>query len=438
MESFGEAPSLNLIEARTITYPHDKKIFVTSTPTVASTSVIEAEFLKGSQHRYYVTCPACQEKQILEFKQVRWPDDCKDKDGCYDLDRVEREAKYHCCKCNAAWTESDKIGLVRNGEWIATNNKAPSEIISCHISALYSFSVTWGALAKVFLLAKDDAGKLHDFYNSYLGECFEQQAVSIKENDIDELIKVSPDYQKRELIKKPALILMGADVQQTMLYYAACAFYSDGSSSLVDYGSASTFDDLFLISQTQYLCKEDNQFYAMFKGVIDLGYAERKIETLDYCLATGLKFIPIYGRNQRQGLLSPVRETTTPYKGMNIPTLHIDDGIWKNHLFIRLIQQREGRFYLPQYAKLDLMLRQHLTAERLVERNINGKKSLEWVLRSRENHIADCLKYIHAYASGFQQAIQQQRTIELQQLAAAKAQPVNVLGDYLPDAVVWD
>ena len=95
LESFGEAPSLNLIEARTITFPNDKKIFVVSTPTVASTSVIESEYLKGSQHKFFITCKHCQAKQVLDFKNIQWPSDCKDKEGVYDLDRVEKIGRAH-------------------------------------------------------------------------------------------------------------------------------------------------------------------------------------------------------------------------------------------------------------------------------------------------------------------------------------------------------
>ena len=150
LASFGEAPALSLIEARTISFPNDKKIFVTSTPTIASTSVIQAEYLKGTQHLYYVTCPHCQQQQTLDFfKGVKWPD-TKDAEGMYDLNRVEAEAYYECANasCKARWTEADKIALVRGGVWQQTNPKAPADHISCHISALYSFSTTWGALAQ--------------------------------------------------------------------------------------------------------------------------------------------------------------------------------------------------------------------------------------------------------------------------------------------------
>jgi hypothetical protein len=150
-----------------------------------------------------------------------------------------------------------------------------------------------------------------------------------------------------------------------------------------------------------------------------------------------LRFYPVKGSSQAQGLLALTREGRIDYKGVQIPLLHINDPEWKNVLFIKLIQQRQGKLYLPQNAKYDKVLREHLTSERLVERVKEGKRILEWVCRTQNNHISDCMKYAIAYKSLFEQYLQQPQQ-------TAKAQPIPVTEvnaaeqPYYPAAVGWD
>ena len=353
---------------------------------------------------------------MLEFKRVKWPDTCKDENGEWDLDRVEREACYECANdaCKAHLTEQDKIGMVRGGEWLDTNPKPfPAEIRSYHISALYSFNISFGALAKQFLLAENDRGKLRNFYNSYLGECFEDFSVTLKTSHIVDLVNASPAYSKGELIKKPVLILTGADVQQTHLWFATVAFYYDGTSSLLDYGPVQTFEQLLEQSnKVYYICNAANppDPYLVKKGVVDVGYAERKQETLDFCLASGNKFFPIQGRSRGQNLQADISRVTVPHKGTNLPGFLINDETWKAQLLITCIQQRAGKFYLPAEAKADNTLITHLTAERLAETKDGGQ---EWKVTHKDNHIADCIKYVLAFKTMFEpqikQAIEQER-----------------------------
>ena len=86
--SQGEAPALELAEDRTISFPNDRKFIVLSTPTVKKSSVVESQYLLGSQSKYFVACPHCHREQVLEFKRIKWPSDCKDANGERDLDRV--------------------------------------------------------------------------------------------------------------------------------------------------------------------------------------------------------------------------------------------------------------------------------------------------------------------------------------------------------------
>jgi len=392
----GEAPALELAEDRTISFPNDKKILILSTPTSETTSIVQSQYLLGSQSKYFVPCPYCQHEQTLIFDQIKWDKDaCKLEDETYDIDKVESATYYECISCNAHLSEQDKIGMVRSGIWKDTNPKSfPSEIRSYHISALYSFNVKWGGLAKMFLLSKDDVGKLRNFYNSFLGECFEQRAATIKRDDIDGIISASPAYAKGELLSKPEVLILGADTQGSSLWYAVQAVYADGTSSLVDWGEAATFDDLKLIFKNTYPVKGTANSYGIHKALIDMG-GDRTEEVKAFCVSTGFNFLPIVGRNQSQGLLAPLRETTFPHKQYRIPGLIINDKTFKDILYLGIIKERSGKLFLPQNCDDEIKIQ--LSGEQLVEKkNARGKLETFWK-SARRNHLGDCCKYLEAF-----------------------------------------
>ena len=257
----------------------------------------------------------------------------------------------------------------------------------------------------------------------------EIQATSIKENDLDELIRLSPDYNKGELHKEPVYVVMGVDVQHDRLFYATAAFFLDGSTSLIDYGEAFTFAELDSICQKQYLVKDTGKYVGYTFGVIDYGYAARKEETLDFCIQSGFKFKPVLGRAGAQ-IKGTIQAMTIQHKGYPVHGFLLNDATFKNTLFIRLIKERAAKLYLPQNAKYDKMLREHLTSEHLVERIKEGKKVLEWVLRTKQNHISDCLKYIIAAKTLVEPVLQQMRQPAPAQVATASTEQPEPERDY--------
>lgn len=394
-ESIGEAPALELAEDRTISFPNDKKIIVLSTPTTENTSVVHSQYLLGSQSKYFVQCPHCQHEQTLRFEQLKW-ESAKLENGTYDIDKVEQSTRYECEGCQALLTEQDKVGMVRNGIWRDTNpNPFPVETRSYHISALYSFNITWGGMAKIFLLSKDDVGKLRNFYNSYLGECFQQRATTLKTANIDILIAESPKYNKGELLSKPQVILMAADTQGDKFYFVTEAVFRDGSSHVIDWGEIASFEDLLLTYQRQYPIRGTSDLQGVYRSLIDAG-GNRTAQVYEFCRKTGFRFLPCVGRDERQGLFAPVRETTTFFKGANIPLILIGDKYFKDQLYLTGIRERSLRLYLPQDTDDELKIQ--LTSEHLVEKKTkSGKLETFWQCTNRRNHMGDCAKYLEAF-----------------------------------------
>ena len=69
-----EGDPINLAKRRTTTY-WQKKILLTSTPTIRGASRIESAFEKSDQRFFNINCHKCNEPQILKWSQVRWEKD---------------------------------------------------------------------------------------------------------------------------------------------------------------------------------------------------------------------------------------------------------------------------------------------------------------------------------------------------------------------------
>ena len=400
-ESNREAPADQLAEARTKSYEDIRKVFTISTPTIENGAIWQ-RYLSGTQEKYYVPCPHCGFKQELHFfyKEgeknggVWWPNDCRREDGSYDLDRVERETRYRCARCDGAIHNDQKHAINLAGEWVKTNPNAPSSHRSFHISALYSPFETWGGVARVYLQSKGSAGRLHDFWNNYLGLPWVRQATIVKHSAIREIVEISPDYRRGELPIKPIAISMTVDVQQENFWWVIRAWERTGVSYLIDYGAAISYEDLGEIVSTKY--EFDGQVYGIYKALIDSGYAaSHRKGVYDWCLASCGKFVPTKGASKRQGLRSSFRISAVEHKrDRNREILNLytyDDDIFKEELYRNRIKERSGKaWYLPIDITNEYI--EQLTAERLVERNL-PRGGIEFVWEtSRNNHLGDCEK----------------------------------------------
>lgn len=241
-----EAGALELARVRLATFWNSKEI-LTSTPTTR-TGKIWQEYLLGDQRRYFVPCPLCQHKQALVWTGkdcgVKWPEDERTKSGdSWNLDAVERLAYYQCESCHGKIEQTQKRKMVLEGEWIATNLNAASDIHSYHINALVSpfAKHDWGKLAARFLQAKATLGGLQDFCNSVLAEPWEER---IEAADYSHIAQRKGRYQIGEPWPLEKRRFLTADVQADILYWTCRAWGLGGVSRLIEYGRCFDFDNL--------------------------------------------------------------------------------------------------------------------------------------------------------------------------------------------------
>lgn len=394
-----EAPSLDIVEACTLSYAHARKILRISTPTVP-TGAVWQYYLRGSQHKYHVPCPHCDHRFEMLFEQLEFHcDECRDSNlGAWDLDKVVQTATLRCPGCSEEIAQREQSSMVAQGEWAQTNPNAPKDHISWHISALYSPTVSWGQIAKTFLQKKDTPGGLHDFYNHYLGLPFVRRATSITVDDLVRVQNESPEYRlyTPESWIAPAefkLVLMTTDVQGDGFWWAQRGVCLDESSYLIDYGPATSWDDLMHLANRTYVLPSGEKL-GVYKALIDSGFMAKRIAGVyDFCLASGGRFMPVQGRSVVHGMFQPIREAIFDHKGVFINGVQIRDDLFKEELYIRRIKQRVGPgWFLPK--NLDEYYRKQLTDEQLREkRTARGTTVMEWG-DSGNNHLGDVEKYM--------------------------------------------
>lgn len=163
-----EADPIKLARERTKTFSN-RKIFMTSTPTLKTNHIWKAKETADVVKHYKVPCPHCDDYIELQFKQIKWPND---KNMSY-ADRAEF-ANYVCQECGCIITDQQKGKMLRYGRWevVEQRTQFPRKV-AYWMNTLYSPFVRFSEIAKEFLTTKDDPEAFQNFVNSWLAEPWE-------------------------------------------------------------------------------------------------------------------------------------------------------------------------------------------------------------------------------------------------------------------------
>lgn len=196
----------------------NRKIVLSSTPTIAGRSRIEQAYQASDQRRFWVPCPDCGEHQTLKWVHVQPQDNAA-------------LARYHCEACGVAWTDAQRYVAVSRGEWRAEGEFHGTA--GFHLNELYS---PWRRLAETvsdFVASKDQPEKLKTWINTALGEVWDE-ASDLPKADI---LLLRRDTWKRGQIPPGVLFTVGAtDVQGDRLVWAVWGFDQHFGQWLVDTG----------------------------------------------------------------------------------------------------------------------------------------------------------------------------------------------------------
>jgi len=191
-----EGDPVSLGRKRTATF-WNRKIILTSTPTIKGVSRIETEWEMSDKRRYHVPCPDCGEMQILRWANV-----------VFDKADPKGSTVYSCVN-GCVIEESDKQWMLANGEWIA---ESPfSGRAGFHLNELYSPWRRWHEVVTDFLEMKGSPETLKTWTNTSLGEVWEEKG---EEVDHSGLMDRKEPYDANSLPDGILFITAAADVQQ--------------------------------------------------------------------------------------------------------------------------------------------------------------------------------------------------------------------------------
>jgi len=399
-----EAQSIDLARARLISYPYDSKMLVMSTPIEENVCPTYKEYKKGSQTQIHIQCPSCKNHFHPTIDLLNAPDNAKNEHGDYDHDLIKKNTRIRCQHCQTLHSENKKRQMVENHITVDTNTECDKEHRSYLINSLVSYDVSWGHLLSLYIQSKDDLDARKYLHTNYLATPWKHVAATIKTELIDGIIDKSPKYFLKSLPEEPLILIGSIDTQKDHYYYSVYGLLKNDRMCLVDYGMAQTSQDLDTVISKTY--NYNNKEHSVYKYVIDQG-GNRTNEVQEYALKNANKIICCVGRNERNGLYAPVRESQITVAGVSLPLLLINDVYHKQICYLRWIKQNTGELLLPQDTSDEY--KTGITAERLEEKSQkNGLTRFEWV-SGRNNHYGDCLIYATALSLLLRPIITQQQ-----------------------------
>lgn len=387
-----EANPIKLATERTKTFVDAKHVMV-STPTVENGNIWRAFKSAHAQKEYYVPCPHCGEYQTLKFKQIKWPESAN---GNKDL--VRDTAYYECEHCKEPIQDKYKMGMLRRGEW-RTENVPNCRVrsVGYHLSSIYSPWVAFGKVAYEFLSSKDYADQLMNFINSWLAEPWR----SAKTKSTQDIQFTESTYERGIVPDKATLLIASVDVQLDYFWWEVRAYAPGVKSYLIDYGQASTWDDLEEIIVNREYPSEFGEPRQVMKAGIDSGF--RTDEVYQFCARFPEICIPLKGSSNSTTMTAPYSMSSVEkgvIGGLKLYVLNTD--YWKDFIFARMVRPTDeiGTIHLFKDCPQEYM--DHLRAEEKQEiRNVKtGEVTVKWkpLTGHPTNHLLDTCTYNAAVA----------------------------------------
>lgn len=374
-----EGDPVKLGVKRTQTF-YNKKIILTSTPTISGVSRIEYAYENSDKRLYMVPCVHCGTFQKLEWKQLKFKHNESKVTECY----------YECNECSGIITEQHKYEMIRRGKWVITNPDV-EKVAGFWINELYSPWSSWQQMVEEWLLAHKRTETLKVFVNTSLGETWIEE----ENNQIDgmEIMKRCEDY---ELPDDVLVLTAGIDVQNDRIEVVVKGWGLENESWYIDrkiiYGSparSETFAQLTEYLQKSYVTDASRINMKVSISFIDSGGSYTQ-EVYQYCKINIVNVYACKGFSGRGKMI--VGKPSKTKAGVKLFTLGVDTA--KELIYDRLQNKLAGAGYMHFNKKCDADYFNQLTAEKQVITYSKGFQKREWhVIKGRRNEMLDCEVY---------------------------------------------
>lgn len=384
-----EADPIKLAIERTKTF-HDKKIYITSTPTLKTGHIWKEKESADIEKHYFVPCPHCGEYIELKFSNIRFPDE---EDMSY-IDRAEF-ATYVCQECGCIITDADKNNMIRHGEWrIVRHNTKYVRSVVFWINTLYSPFVRWADIVKEFLTTKDDPETFQNFINSWLAEPWEDTKLK---TSAELVLERQTELQEYIVPSWAKLLTAGVVVQESSLYWSIRAWGDYLTSQNVAHGQALSFDDIDNVMNAQYM-NENGEPMIVNLCLVDSG--DQTDMVYDFCATHSDYALPVKGSSHAQLSNYKLSKVNRPdSKAMGITLVLVDGDAYKDMIAGRM-QRPNGRGSWMVYNGCDMEYATQVTAEHKVSVKRGNTTKQVWQTKTNhaDNHYLDTEVYNAAAA----------------------------------------
>lgn len=417
-----EGDIITLAEGRTKAFPRATRVYI-STPTVAG-GLIDRQYQKSDQRRFYVPCPHCNERQPLEWGGHEVPHGIK----WTVLPTGEvANVRYVCRECGAEIYEHQKPAMLAGGVWIARHPERAMR--GYHISALYApigLGPSWADLVRGWLAAQDNTATLRAWINTNLGEPWTERGEEINPLDILNRLEGYDTESHGSRVRS-----IGIDVQKDRIEISVYEFGVGEEAWAIDHIIVA--GDTAGVEPWAELAAE-LEAIGPDCGAIDSGYNTDQV--LAFAARRPWLFVAkgIEGRGKtlieadddrkrrlrkrRKKGFSPFLVSDEAAKALITQRLKLEAGAEG--------QPRPGYIHFPSNEPaFDDEFFAQLTSNRLVEKTHRGRLLREWVQTRVRNEAYDCWKYA---LSGFRlakidPALKAQRAARIKELGPEAPAP---------------
>ena len=385
-----EGDPIKLAQKRSVRF-WNRRFLAGSTPTVKGASRVEIGYNASDKRRYFVPCVHCNEFQVLQWRNVKWPEG------------KPEEAFYVCAHCGAAIGDSERAEMIRAGEWRAT---APFKgIAGFHIWEAYS---PWRRLSEIvadFIAAKPHPELLKVWVNTSLGETWEDAAG--ERLLADGLAEFAGDYEPWNVPEGAVFAVAGGDVQHDRIELSVYAFGPGEECWLVAHEVVmgapaiqqtwTSVDDLL----SRQVRREDGIALPILASCIDAGDGTTTGFVLDFCRNRRHRSV-LAVKGQSQPGKAPIGRPSKVDVNFHGAALRRGAELWpvgvdtiKGILMGRL--REEGYVHFPD--GMHVTFYEQLASERLITKFRNGVPHRVWVKDAKtRNEALDCFVYAYAAA----------------------------------------
>jgi len=380
-----EGHPVSLLWQRAATFGDQRKLLVTSTPTIKGSSFVEKSYEDGDMRQFWIPCPHCNKEILLKWANIQWD---KNEEGIHMPDT----AFYACQECGSPISDTEKRMALRQGRWIA--QKVFTGHASYHLNELYSGFRRWKDIVRSFL-EKKATNDLQSFVNVSLAETWEENGEWIDDETLYGR-REPMDYVPRDVL----FITSGVDIQDNRIELSIVGWGRNDESWVIEHetlwGDPSTphvWEALDASLMRTYQT-EDGRNLGIRASAVDSGghhtnavyhYCKRNVARNIYAI----KGIPGEGK--------PIAGRPTKSNSVKCNLFPIGVHTAKMLLLSRLKIDQPGGGYIHFSEKLDEEYFKQLTSEKLTIRYHRGYQKREFKKTRPRNEALDC--YVYALAS---------------------------------------